>query len=194
MSCHVPANQPVYQLLLNKAASYSPEKAYQAKAYNNAALSVLTFDKNIYTVEGRQQIISLPEIGNSIAVDFIKKIVPKIKNTTPAVTKTPADSLDILLQSIGRKKCANKENVGFVRTFSLLAKRCNPDEVELIALYNHAAVVIAVCPINLEHLFSRNPDYKRPIKVFIEPRIDDMIRESANAVFSWSDDDDDDDE
>jgi hypothetical protein len=108
-----------------------------------------------------------------------------------SIKKRPTDSLDILLKSIGRKRCANKENVGFVRNFIYRANMCTPDQHELIDLYSHAARFIAAYRINLEHLFSRNPDYKQPIKTLIDPRVDAMIRESANAEFSWSDNEDD---
>ncbi len=106
----------------------------------------------------------------------------------------PEDSLDALLRSIKRKRCANKENVGFVRTFIIMAKNCTPDQQELIDLYNHAAIFIARYPKNLEHLFSRNPDYKKSIKTLIDPRVDEIIRESANGEFSWSDEEYDDED
>ncbi len=46
--CYVPQNQFIYQALIDKAASYPPDKFYQANAYKNAAESILTYDKNIY--------------------------------------------------------------------------------------------------------------------------------------------------
>lgn len=49
MSCVVPANQPIYQALVDKAASYPADKPYQAKAYKNAAETVLSHNKNLYT-------------------------------------------------------------------------------------------------------------------------------------------------
>lgn len=47
-TCTVSANQPIYQALLDKAASYPTDKPYQAKAYKKAAESVLTYYTNIY--------------------------------------------------------------------------------------------------------------------------------------------------
>jgi hypothetical protein len=47
-TCAVPANQPIYQALLDKAASYPADKPYQAKAYKKAAETVLSYGNNIY--------------------------------------------------------------------------------------------------------------------------------------------------
>lgn len=49
MSCSVPANQPIYQALLDKAASYPADKPYQAKAYKKAAEIVAAHPGNIYS-------------------------------------------------------------------------------------------------------------------------------------------------
>lgn len=48
MSCSVPANQPIYQALIDKAASYTADKSYQIKAYKNAAETVLSYGENLY--------------------------------------------------------------------------------------------------------------------------------------------------
>jgi hypothetical protein len=48
MSCSVPANQPIYQALIDKAASYTADKSYQIKAYKNAAKTVLSYGENLY--------------------------------------------------------------------------------------------------------------------------------------------------
>jgi hypothetical protein len=74
MSCSVPANQPIYQALIDKAASYTAsatQKPYQAKAYKKAAESVATTDQNIY----RKFPIGMPGIGDKIddfIIEFIK--------------------------------------------------------------------------------------------------------------------------
>jgi hypothetical protein len=74
MSCSVPANQPIYQALIDKAASYlasATQKPYQAKAYKKAAESVATTDQNIY----RKFPIGMPGIGDKIddfIIEFIK--------------------------------------------------------------------------------------------------------------------------
>ncbi len=55
MTCYVPQNQPLYQALLEKAASYPPEKHYNAKAYTDAAHQIslmkvpVSTDGKIYT-------------------------------------------------------------------------------------------------------------------------------------------------
>lgn len=48
MTCVNPANQPIYQALLDKAASYPPDKVYQALAYKKAAQGVLNYRRDIY--------------------------------------------------------------------------------------------------------------------------------------------------
>lgn len=68
-TCVIPANQLIYQALLDKAASYPVDKPYQAKAYKNAAESVLNYDKNIY-IEYEPQ----PNIGNKIE-EFIYQFI-----------------------------------------------------------------------------------------------------------------------
>jgi hypothetical protein len=46
MSCTIPVNEPIYKALLQKAASYPPEKVYQIRAYHAAAekMSAVTID------------------------------------------------------------------------------------------------------------------------------------------------------
>lgn len=45
--CQVPANQPIYQALIEKAASYPASQAYQAKAYKKAAESIRTCELDL---------------------------------------------------------------------------------------------------------------------------------------------------
>lgn len=52
-TCSVPANQSIYQALIDKAASYPADKPYQAKAYNKAAEIVAAHTSNIYTEYSR---------------------------------------------------------------------------------------------------------------------------------------------
>ena len=40
MSCIIPANQPIYQILLNKSASYITDDPLNVKMYNEAAEKV----------------------------------------------------------------------------------------------------------------------------------------------------------
>ena len=78
MNCSVPANQPIYQALLDKAASYHTDNLYNAKAYNKAAQSVLTHTWNIYDIaknnswhQGQGQYIAGEGIRTFIK-DFIR--------------------------------------------------------------------------------------------------------------------------
>lgn len=84
MSCTVSANQPIYQALLDKAASYPADKPYQAKAYKKAAESVLITNINIY-----DGVIfdTIPSIGEKIW-NFIDDFVANnpLKPTEPVLT------------------------------------------------------------------------------------------------------------
>ncbi len=52
MNCTISANQPIYQALIDKAASYPADKPYQAKAYKKAAEYVATMIDSIYAERG----------------------------------------------------------------------------------------------------------------------------------------------
>lgn len=93
-SCSVPANQSIYQALLDKAASYPADKPYQAKTYKKAAESVLTHTWNIYDIaknnswyQGEGQ--HIPGAGEGIRTfikDFIKtEVFPSEKYSEKAV-------------------------------------------------------------------------------------------------------------
>ncbi len=79
--CKVPANQPIYDALLAKAASYPAEKHYKAKAYKKVAESVLTHTWDINEIakkgtwwQGQGQ--HVPGCGDSIKqfiTDFVRR-------------------------------------------------------------------------------------------------------------------------
>lgn len=48
MPCIIDENQPIYQALLDKANSYPSNRGVQAKAYQNAARSIMRYHANIY--------------------------------------------------------------------------------------------------------------------------------------------------
>ncbi len=73
MSCVIPANQPIYQALLDKAASYPADKPDQIKAYKKAAESVLSYNRNFYD---SSIIEPIPGIGKKIE-EFIDDFVAK---------------------------------------------------------------------------------------------------------------------
>uniref|UniRef100_A0A6C0DWV6 Uncharacterized protein n=1 Tax=viral metagenome TaxID=1070528 RepID=A0A6C0DWV6_9ZZZZ len=83
-TCVISQNQPIYQALLDKAASYPADKPYQAKAYRTAAESVLSYDKNLYEAyTGQLPCPSIYGIGNKIE-EFICEFV----KTNPVVTSS----------------------------------------------------------------------------------------------------------
>ena len=77
-TCVVPQNQPIYQALIDKAASYPADKIYQSKAWKIAADSVAEADRNLYT-EGR--VYQLNGVGVRIE-DFINKFIDNHPVTT----------------------------------------------------------------------------------------------------------------
>jgi hypothetical protein len=95
-TCSVPANQPIYQALIDKAASYPADKPYQAKAYNKAAEIVAAYTSNIYTEysRGAGWLESKPAgIGSStenFIYEFIKASPKPVEPTITFVADFPA--------------------------------------------------------------------------------------------------------
>jgi hypothetical protein len=95
MTCVTPINQRIYQALLDKAASYPADKAYQAEAYKKAAESVRTTTLNLYQVTLPIRLL-LDHIGASIE-QFINQFIkdePFPSNNTPAHIKAMNDARD----------------------------------------------------------------------------------------------------
>lgn len=85
--CVIPGNQPIYQALLDKAASYPADKSYQAKAYKKAAESILSYDRNIYDAVTKSGYFAEPAfVGEKIA-EFIYNFVqnPPVAPVTASV-------------------------------------------------------------------------------------------------------------
>jgi hypothetical protein len=89
--CSVAANQPIYQALLDKAASYPADKPYQAAAYKKAAQIVATYPSNIYSEFAKYCAFEeLPAgIGYRIG-QFINEFIEA--NPKPAVPSNPMDA------------------------------------------------------------------------------------------------------
>lgn len=83
-TCSIPANQPIYQALLNKAAEYPADKPYQAKAYKKAAESVRICNYTLYN----GYMPSVPGVGYKIA-EFIDNFIqanPKPSQNPPSAS------------------------------------------------------------------------------------------------------------
>lgn len=82
MSCIVSDNQPIYQALLDKAASYPADKVaqYKADAYKSAAEAVLHLTNNLY-----DRIFIRPSPGIGFKTEqFIWEFIdnnPRVPNT-----------------------------------------------------------------------------------------------------------------
>ena len=86
-TCSVPQNQPIYQALLDKAASYPADKPYQAKAYKKAAESVAASTCNLYNSNE-----SYPEMLPGIGLHIEPFIYNIINNSPkPSAPITPAN-------------------------------------------------------------------------------------------------------
>jgi hypothetical protein len=84
--CTVPANQPICDALLAKAASYPPTEPYKAKAYRTAAEYIATtFPFNIYNLYDKQHPsynrVGIDYIGPSIE-EFIHNFIESSKKTS----------------------------------------------------------------------------------------------------------------
>lgn len=93
--CAFPQNQSIYQALLDKAATYPPDKPYQANAYRKAAVTILSYQRNIYNEFAKygEFLGHLPNIGESIA-EFIYTFI----EDTIAKNQTPLDKMRELNQ------------------------------------------------------------------------------------------------
>ncbi len=72
MTCIESINQPIYQALLEKAASYPADKPFQAAAYKKAAEAVRTWNYDLY----KDFVYAVPGVNRGIGKfleDFIQK-------------------------------------------------------------------------------------------------------------------------
>jgi DNA polymerase/3'-5' exonuclease PolX len=137
MSCTIPANQPIHQALLDKAASYPVDKAYQARAYRAAAETVRAYEANIYEEFAKYNKFACctPTIGKSteqFIQDFIKAEPMKAaaKCTVPAnepiykalQDKAASYPADKVYQARAYRKAAEKLRTHTTDLFSIEAR------------------------------------------------------------------------
>lgn len=83
-TCAVAQNQPIYEALIAKAASYPTDKPYNAQAYKKAAESLLTYRHNLYDVIANRtwyrHCQALPNAGTRI-----KKFIQMFIEVNPLV-------------------------------------------------------------------------------------------------------------
>lgn len=103
--CAVPANQPIYDALLAKAASYPLYEPYKANAYRNAAASVATWGHNIYTdCMVYNNCYEIPDVGVRIE-EFIYNFIQNTKKSKPADSDKPAAP-----KKNSKKRCCEDED------------------------------------------------------------------------------------
>lgn len=109
-TCVVPQNQPIYQALIDKAASYPPDKPYQAMAYRKAAESIAASDRNLYS-NGYIWFEDIPGVGDKIKA-FINEFLDNLPYST--VPETPV-TLFNPYNSINKKYYPSSEELQQVR-------------------------------------------------------------------------------
>ena len=142
MSCTIPANQPIYQALFDKAASYPADKVYQARAYRAAAETVRLYGVNIYEEYAKYNgfVCAPMTIGQGIEkfiYDFIKAesakpAVPVTKCTVPAnepiykalLDKAAAYPADKKYQARAYRAAAEKLRTHTMDLFGIEARTC----------------------------------------------------------------------
>jgi hypothetical protein len=105
LNCTIPQNEPIYDALVEKAASYPPTEPWKAKAYRKAAESVATYGKNIYKdYDEYNSGYHIPNVGNSIEEFIYNFIYPfrkenelkkenELPQTPPSKTTTTVPSV-----------------------------------------------------------------------------------------------------
>jgi len=89
-TCTVSQNQPIYQALLDKAASYPVDKPYQAKAYKKAAESVSAYPSNIYTEFAKYSFFKVLPAGIGYTIEnFIYQFIKT--NPDPSEPTKPVE-------------------------------------------------------------------------------------------------------
>lgn len=89
-TCAISANQPIYQALLDKAASYPADKTFQVTAYQKAADNVSKFTESIY--DNLSHSLSKLAVGSRIR-DFIIEFITT--HPQPKPTTTDDDTKDV---------------------------------------------------------------------------------------------------
>ena len=97
VNCAVPANQPIYQALFDKAASYRADKPYQAKAYRKAAEAIAIYNLNLFEISEIYP-DKIPGIGRHIEgfiYDFIDKKEAQEKEENAMRAKALKEEADL---------------------------------------------------------------------------------------------------
>jgi DNA polymerase/3'-5' exonuclease PolX len=105
--CTVPENQPIYQALITKAATYPADQPWKAKAYKKAAESIATYNKNIFKdYELENTCYGIPYVGDSIE-EFIYNF---INTTTKKIDTVPQSSIKNTFAAKGMLLCVIPDN------------------------------------------------------------------------------------
>jgi DNA polymerase/3'-5' exonuclease PolX len=167
MSCSIPTNQPIYQALLDKAASYPSDKMWQACAYRGAAETVRTYKANIYEEFATYGKFDLQPwyIGKSTE-KFIGDFIKQNPEKKPVAT-------------VPEMKCSHPANEEIYKSLVWKANQYPADQPFKKAAYLKAAEKIAKLDVNLWAVSSA--DYFKILDTF-GPRtseyIDDFVTDN----------------
>jgi hypothetical protein len=167
LNCVIAANQPIYDALLTKAASYPPTEPWKARAYRKAAESVATYENNIY-VEYKESngCYGIPYIGDSIEA-FICNFIETTKQPN---IPTPL-------------RCTVPENQPICDALLTKAASYPPSEPWKARAYRKAAESIAADLFNLYNDWENyNGSPIRHIGDRIDEFICNFIESSKNAT------------
>jgi DNA polymerase/3'-5' exonuclease PolX len=142
MSCSIPANQPIYQALLNKAASY-PADQWRASAYRGAAETVRKYNANIYDEFAEYNGFAgyKPMAIGKSTEQFIREFINSQKSVPPTpveVSSKCAIPANEPIYKVLLEKAADAEASGLTwkaRAWRTSAEKMSAVDIDLVANY-----------------------------------------------------------
>jgi hypothetical protein len=135
--CTVPANEPTYQALLDKAASYPAEKVYQARAYRQAAEKLRTHTMDLFGIEDRtcELIDYLGAYWGPHVAEFIENFIVANKPSRPKCLWAPANEpiYKALLAKAAEATAAGK--IWSARAWTTSAEKMSAATIDLVTAY-----------------------------------------------------------
>jgi hypothetical protein len=168
MSCSIPANQPIYQALLDKAVSYPADKVFQSRAYRLAAEKLQGHTMDLFRIEALNCNLNNylgAYWGKSIS-QFIYDFIKQNPEKNPVAT-------------VPEMKCSHPANEDIYKSLVWKANQYPADQPFKKAAYLKAAEKIAKLNVNLWAVSSA--DYFKILDTF-GPRtseyIDDFVTDN----------------
>lgn len=140
MSIHPPENQAIYDALLKKAASYSKDKFFQRKNYEEAAKKVHTLWHNLYAVNLDDPIMICDKMESHFGPKTVEFIIDFIKSN-PLVKQEKEEKSE--------SKCMHPANKDIYDSLVWKANNYPADEIYRKNAYMKAAQKVADLDVNL---------------------------------------------